>query len=308
MTEVSYALGLIGYPLEYSLSPALHRAALRATGLEGEYRCYPVPPLPEGEGQLRDLLGRVRRGELHGLNVTIPHKGSILAWLDELSPLAAAIGAVNTVLRRGERLVGDNTDAAGFLADLRRLGWVDQEGLPVDRSAPAQALVLGAGGAARAVTYALAKAGWAVAIAARRPEQAANLAAELERSLVGGMITRPVIYPLLPVATVLAEAPLPYLIVNATPLGMPPDLSASPWPAGLPFPDGACVYDLVYHPAETTLVARARRAGLRAAGGLGMLVEQAALSFAAWTGREAPVEAMRRAVEPMHSKKGKGRK
>ena len=301
MVPKRYALGLAGYPLEHSLSPALHYAALRAAGLEGEYRCYPIPPLPSGEAQLRDLLEQVRRGELHGLNVTIPHKGSVLPWLDELTPVAAAIGAVNTIFMNGDRLVGDNTDAAGFLADLRRLGWLDRDGLPVESGAPvserAHALVLGAGGAARAVAYALARSGWTVAIAARRPEQAALLAADIEKALVGGKISRPVVYPLLPGSPAGSAEPPPCLIVNATPVGMAPDPRASPWPAGLPFPAGGCLYDLVYHPAETALVSRARAAGLRAANGLGMLVEQAALAFEAWTGRTAPIEAMRRAVE-----------
>jgi shikimate dehydrogenase len=304
---VRYALGLIGYPLEHSLSPALHHAALQAAGLEGEYRCYPVPPIsaaaPAGEAQLRKLLERVRRGELHGLNVTIPHKESILPWLDDLSPAASGIGAVNTILRRGDRLVGDNTDAAGFLADLHRLGWLGPDGLPVEGSAPAHALVIGAGGAARAVAYALAQAGWTVVIVARRPEQAARLAADLEEALVGGKISQPRLYPRQRVHPLLPGAPArfsglsPSLVVNATPVGMSPDRSASPWPDGLPFPEGGSVYDLVYQPEETPLVSRARAAGLRAANGLGMLVEQAALSFTAWTGQVAPVEAMRRAVE-----------
>jgi shikimate dehydrogenase len=291
-----YALGLTGYPLEHSLSPILHQAALRAAGLEGEYRCYPVLPLPAGESQLLGLLERVRRAELHGLNVTIPHKETVLPWLDELTPAAAAIGAVNTLLVREGRLAGDNTDAAGFLADLRRLGWLGPDDLPAEGIKPACALVLGAGGAARAVAYALARAGWTVTIVARRSGQAARLTVDLERALVGGMISPPRIYPLLPGSLAHKHDPSPALVVNATPVGMSPDVSASPWPAGLALPEGASVYDLVYHPVETALVARAGAAGFRAANGLGMLVEQAALAFTAWTGLSAPVEAMRRAV------------
>jgi shikimate dehydrogenase len=274
----------------------LHQAALRAAGLEGDYRCYPVQPFPAGETPLRELLAQLRDGILDGLNVTIPHKETILPCLDEHSPVAATIGAVNTVLRQGSRLVGDNTDAEGFLSDLRRLGWLGSNDLPVASSLPAHALVLGAGGAARAVTYALARAGWTVTLAARRLEQAARLSADLERALVGGKISHPQVQPLLPGQMDRLLGPLPCLVVNATPVGMSPGSFESPWPDGLPFPDGACVYDLVYNPAETVLVSRARAAGLRAANGLGMLVEQAALAFSAWTDLEAPVQAMRRAV------------
>jgi shikimate dehydrogenase len=292
-----FSLGLLGYPLEHSLSPALHTAALAALGFAGEYRLYPVAPLPGGEAALRSLLGSLRDGVLHGLNVTIPHKRSVLPWLDRLTEGAAAIGAVNTLVRTEDGLVGDNTDAAGFLGDLRRLGWVTGAGLPPGRGEPAAALVIGAGGAARAVAYALAQAGWFVTVAARRPERAAGLAADLERTLVGGMISRPRVRGL-PLGSQgdLLDPP-PYLIVNATPLGTSAGEAASPWPAGLPFPSGGRVYDLVYHPRETTLLRMAAGAGLQTSAGVGMLVEQAALSFEAWTGRKAPVEAMRRAVE-----------
>ncbi len=115
------SLGLIGYPLFGSLSPRLHAAALLALGLSGEYQLYPIPPLPEGEPALRALLARLRAGELYGLNVTVPHKQAVLPYLDELTPLAQHIGAVNTIYARRGRLVGDNTDAPGFLSDLRRV-------------------------------------------------------------------------------------------------------------------------------------------------------------------------------------------
>jgi shikimate dehydrogenase len=210
----------------------------------------------------------VRQGRLDGLNVTIPHKQAVLSLLDELSPAAQAIGAANTIYARAGRLVGDNTDAPGFLADLQRLGFSGQN-----------ALVLGAGGAARAVCYALLGAGWQVGISARRFEQAQALAAAL-----GGAAGA---------ARALAFEPAtlrqPFsLIINATPVGMHPAIDASPWPEDIPFPAGAAVYDLVYNPAETALVRAARAGGLRAASGLGMLVEQAALAFQMWTGKAVP--------------------
>lgn len=267
-------LGLTGWPLGHSLSPRLHQAALTALDLAGEYRLYPVPPLPEGRGDLAELVQQVRHGRLHGLNVTIPHKQNVLPLLDELTPAARAIGAVNTLYRQAGRLVGHNTDAPGFLADLERLGFAG----PTSGPRP-KALVLGAGGGARAVCCALAQAGWQVCITARRFEQASALAAGLSaNSWAASALTYQPASLLLPFS----------LIINTTPVGMYPDVQASPWPDGIPFPAGAAVYDLVYNPPETALVRAARDAGLPAATGLGMLVEQAALAFEIWSGRPVP--------------------
>ena len=132
-------LGLAGYPLEHSLSPVLHAAAFRATGLQGKYSLYPVEP---GDvAALGHLVDRVRAGELIGLNVTIPHKQAVLRFLDDLTPAARTVGAVNTIYLEGSKVLGDNTDAPGFLTDLRQLL----------RHSPRSSIVMGAGGAARAV-------------------------------------------------------------------------------------------------------------------------------------------------------------
>ena len=279
-------LGLVGWPLGHSLSPRLHEAALAALDLPGEYRLYPVPPFPEGQARLAELLDQFRKGAagaLHGLNVTIPHKQNVLPLLDELTPTAAAIGAANLIFLKAGRLTGDNADAAGFLADLQR------NGLAAAASGNQTALVLGAGGSTRAVVYALINAGWRVWIAARRVEQASTLAASLQG-------TGPAIHVLPLQANALAGD---YdLIVNTTPVGMFPDVESNPWPTGLPFPPGASVYDLVYNPSETALVRQARAAGLHAANGLGMLVEQAVIAFETWTGQTAPLAAMWAAVTP----------
>ncbi len=272
-----FHLGLIGWPLGHSLSPRLHNAALAALQMPGEYALYSVPPMPEGHPRLAELLGQVRAGEIQGLNVTIPHKQAVLPLLDEQTPTATAIGAVNLIYLRNGRLTGDNADAAGFLADLQRCG------LAEPATGNRAALVLGAGGSARAVVYALTSKGWQVCIAARRVEQASQLAASLQAS-------GPAIQALPLVAENLAGNW--DLVVNTTPVGMHPETDASPWPAGLPFPTRAGLYDLVYNPAETRLVRQARRAGLTAANGLGMLVEQAATSFTAWTGQPAPLKEM----------------
>jgi shikimate dehydrogenase len=116
-----YHLGLIGYPLGHSRSPQLHHAALQALGLDGEYSLFPIPPLPEGAAQIAALIERLRAGELHGLNVTIPHKPSVMPHVDVLSDVARAVGAVNTLYMDGQKLVGENTDVPGFLRDLEKL-------------------------------------------------------------------------------------------------------------------------------------------------------------------------------------------
>jgi shikimate dehydrogenase len=267
-------LVLLGYPLEHSLSPAMHTAALAELGLTGSsYAAESVPP-----AGLAAAVNRLRRPEIGGANVTVPHKQAILPLLDGLTPVAAAIGAVNTIVKQDDgRLIGHNTDAAGFLADLYTLA-VRLDRRPV--------LILGGGGAARAVVAACAGVGARVRLIARRREQAA--------ALLG--LAPLVAYDWTPLGLLRACDDCG-LIVNCTPVGMAPALAASPWIYGTPFPPGAFVYDLVYNPAETVLTRQARAAGLRAATGLGMLVEQGALAFESWTGRTAPRVVMRQAAE-----------
>jgi shikimate dehydrogenase len=287
MTIERFSLGLIGHPLEHSLSPRLHRTALQDLCLGGDYLLYDIPLFPEGRLELAALLRKMRGGEIQGLNVTIPHKQAVIPFVDEITPVAAAVGAVNTIMRRENCLVGDNTDVMGFMADLRNQapGWsmlIQKQ----DRNA----LVLGAGGAARAVIYALASGGWKVWVAARRLEQAKNLIEDLKRNSGNQVLD------LTPIAleknSIRNAAPGFQLIVNATPSGMFPNITTNSWPEGIPYPNDAFVYDLVYNPAETTLVREACQAGLKAVSGAGMLVEQAALAFEIWTGRPAPKEKM----------------
>jgi len=284
-----YHLGLIGYPLTYSLSPSLHHAALQAAGLVGEYHIYPVPPLPQGQKVLLALLSQMRQGELHGLNVTIPHKQAIIPFLDHLTPEAHRIGAVNTLINQNGHITGDNTDAAGF--------WKHLSSLAIVREANQAALILGAGGAARAVACALLQAGWPILIAARRLEQAQGLAQDLTQSFPPTSIQEVIALPLDRDALEEHLAQM-RLIINATPLGMSPYIERSPWPSGLNFPNGAAIYDLVYHPPQTRLIREARQAGLQAFNGLGMLIEQAALAFERWTGLPALREPMYQAIAP----------
>jgi shikimate dehydrogenase len=280
------SLGLLGYPLTHSLSPRLHASAMHSLGLNGEYRLYPLPPLPEGASQLADLFGRLRLGEIDGLNVTIPHKQAVLPYLDGLTETARLIGAVNTIFQLDGCWIGDNTDAPGFQSDLARL-------LPGKRPG-SQALVLGAGGAARAVVYSLLAAGWQVTLAARRLEQAQVLAESL--LLVGGSQAQ--VRPILLNKSVFWELPVGIdLVVNASAAGMLPDIESSPWPVGASLPAGAFVYDLVYKPPETTFMRQAQAAGLPATNGLGMLVEQAALALELWSGLPVLRQAMWQAIQ-----------
>ena len=154
-------LGLIGYPLGHSLSPRIHEAALESSGLEGNYSLFPIEP--DDRQALGSILVRVRNREIAGLNVTIPHKQNVMPILDELTPTARAIGAVNTIFLRDHKLVGDNTDAPGFLSDLKRFLTAETQ-----RHGVFNVLVLGAGGSARAVVYALLHDNWNVTIVARR--------------------------------------------------------------------------------------------------------------------------------------------
>lgn len=286
-------LGLIGHPVGHSLSPKIQNAALKASGLEGEYSLFPVAP--DDMQTLKDLTASVRSGEMTGLNVTIPHKQNVIPLLDELTPAAQLIGAVNIIYRRDDKLIGDNTDAPGFLADLKRFlttvpygddpGIARQGRCKTQRHGDLNALVLGAGGSARSVVYALCKDGWQVTLAARRSEQAQELA-----SLYNDLR----VLELNPDSFQLPDVDL---IVNTTPIGMIPNVNQSPLPENIPWPEQAKIYDLVYNPRETKLVRDARARGLQAVTGLGMLVEQAALGFTLWTGIKLPDEIFRSAVE-----------
>jgi shikimate dehydrogenase len=289
--KIHYHFGLTGYPLEHSLSPRIHTVALRVSNLLGEYKLYPVPPIPQGHGDLIALLDRIKLGELHGLNVTIPHKQVIMPLLDDLTPPASAIGAVNTIHRDGRNLIGDNTDGAGFRTDLGCFLAEINKSRRYTMALPKTALVLGAGGSARAVVYALVKDGWRVLVAARDLEQAQELSqsfAQLPDREAGELLASLRLEP----GAIREVADGISLIVNTTPLGMKPQVNSSAWPSEVPLPPDAFVYDLVYNPPETSLVRAARAAGLPARTGLGMLIEQAALAFERWTGLSAPRQAM----------------
>lgn len=250
-------------------------AAFAAVGLRVRYRALDVPP-----EALAAAVAGLRQPDVIGANVTIPHKRSVMALLDALTPVARAVGAVNTITPHGDALEGHNTDVEGFLRALQELG-VGIVG--------ARVVVLGAGGAARAVVYALAGGGARVTLHNRGAERARTLAEDL--ASVGAV--RCIAAAALP-----AEVAACDLVVNATSVGMrggAAGAETSPLPDGV-LPEHGAVMDLVYRPAETLLLRRAREAGRPTQNGVPMLVHQGAAAFSRWTGLLAPVEAMRRAA------------
>jgi shikimate dehydrogenase len=263
---------LIGHPVGHSISPVFQQAAFDALGLPIRYERWDTPP-----AELAATIENLRWGDRLGANVTVPHKEAVLAYLDVLSEEAQQTGAVNTIVRRDGRLEGHNTDIAGFEAALREDGGFD----PRD----ARALVLGAGGAARAVIWALLQGGATrVSLWNRTPERADALAGALDptrrrlRVVDDG------------VGEAAADATL---IVNCTTLGMAggPGAARSPL-LEAEIPSGALVFDIVANPLETPLLAAARARGCRTLGGLAMLVRQGATGFELWTGRPAPLAVM----------------
>jgi shikimate dehydrogenase len=259
---------VIGDPIRHSRSPAIHNAAFAAVGLDWVFVAFEVPA-----GAGRDAVRAVRGLGLGGMSVTMPHKQDAAWACDELTPDATALGVVNAVVPtdRG-RLLGASTDGEGFLRSLR-----DHGVEPGTR----RAVVLGAGGAARAIVLALGNTGADVTVAARRPD-----AAESAAGLVRGART---------VSLADCDVAAYDLVVNATPLGMqgePPPIDTEQ------LTPSQFLVDTVYHPVETPLLAAARARGVPCTNGLGMLVHQAALAFELWTGVDAPLDAMRAAAQP----------
>lgn len=262
LTARTRLAAVIGSPVRHSLSPALHNAAFRTLGLDWVFVAFEVAP-----DATAAAIAAVRALGLGGLSVTMPHKDGVARAVDRLSPDAEALGAVNCVVPDGPVLVGENTDGVGFLDSLRLDLGVDPAGM--------RCVVLGAGGAARAVIRALAGAGVAEVVVVNRTTGKGEAAATLAGS--AGRIGPP------------EAASDAGLVVNATPVGMTGP--ASPLP-GVTLGAGQLVVDLLYEPQVTPLLAAAAANGATVANGLGMLVHQAAHAFTLWTGQAAPVAAM----------------
>jgi len=278
ITGSTRLIGIIGDPVEHSLSPRLHNAAFAALHLDYAY----VPLRVRGDDIGPAVKGLAALG-FRGANVTIPHKGAVLPYLDRLSEDARLAAAVNTIVVEDGRLHGYNTDVDGV-----RIALVEATG---ERLEGQRALILGAGGAARAAGLALARLGATLTIVNRTPAAAERLAALVAAAVPGAECRWHALSEL-----TAAEVARQRVIVNATSLGMSGE---SKVPARLAdtVTAGQVVFDVVYTPASTELLAAAQARGATVVDGLSMLVGQAAGAFSLWTGRPAPLEVMRHAVE-----------
>ena len=266
--------GIIGDPIEHSMSPVMHNAAFEKVGLD-----YLYLPFRVKKEELGKAIDGMRALNIRGFNVTIPHKVSVMQFLDELDPLAEKIGAVNTIVNDEGFLKGYNTDAAGFLQALLERG-IEPRGKNV--------VILGAGGAARATSFVMAERGASLAILNRTLDKARECADRIARLFQGEaealQLSR---------ENQTAALSKTDILVNTTSVGMSPSTDETPVAADLLFPS-LIVCDIVYNPVETRLLREAREAGTETVDGVDMLVWQGALAFERWTGRKAPIEVMRK--------------
>lgn len=261
-------VGVVGWPIDHSLSPIMHNAAFKALGMhDWFYDKMAVPP-----DIASHAIKEPKRHGYIGLNVTVPFKEKALT-LTNPDEIARAVGAVNTIDFRDD--TGTNTDVDGFIDDLK----AHDVTLSNQR-----ALVLGAGGAARAAVYGLWREGTQVVVVNRTLERAREMLTQLTFSAGIADVK----------ALTLDEAVewQPQIIINATSAGMYPHVDQSPWVSGVPFPSDAVLYDMVYRPAQTSLMHLAQASNSRPIGGLGMLVRQGAIAFKRWTGVDAPLDVM----------------
>jgi len=279
-------IGLIGYPIRHSISPYFQQAALDYYQLDVRYEAWETSP-----GELKATIAKLRESQNLGANVTVPYKETVLPLLDEVDDLASLIGAVNTVVERDGRLLGFNTDAHGFIQGLRQEGHFEPEGKRV--------VILGAGGAARAVCFALVREKASSLTIINRTQTRAEALADSLKSYIRdsslrseGLRTEVTI---LPWESLSRGGIFAYcqLIVNCTTLGMKysPQEGKSPLSIEV-IPQDILVYDLVYNPHPTPLLRLAQKAGANILGGLAMLVYQGAASFELWTDKKAPVAIM----------------
>lgn len=256
----------------------MHNAAFAELGIEWHYRLFPTE-----SADLPSLLDSFEAKKIVGANVTMPHKRTIMSYLDHISEDARIIGAVNTVhVKAGERS-GYNTDWVGFLNALNEAG-VEPTGM--------HAVLLGAGGAARATCYSLARAGAdSITVVNRTIEHGVDLVKDMAEAFPACHIAfRPLSYETLHQLSATID-----LLVNTTSLGMHPNVSASPWPKEIAISSAAICCDLIYRPLQTLFLKQARKSGHATINGLGMLVHQGAVAFEIWTGQNAPLETMKEA-------------
>lgn len=273
-------VGIIGWPVVHSVSPAMHNAAFEALGVAWRYEFLPTPP-----EAVEQQVAELRTPEFAGANVTIPHKQAVIPFLDQIVDAAAVVGAVNTIVAVEDALVGHNTDVAG-------IRWALQENHVV--VAGWHAVVLGAGGAARAALYALHTLGLAsISVFNRTPERALRLVEDMRPHLGDVRLEAA---PLADVGWLHRGLARAGLLINATSVGMHPDVEASPLPDGVVLPAHLVVFDMVYNPLKTRLLQQAELAGARTICGLDMLIGQGVGAFKLWTGQTPPVDLMRQAA------------
>jgi len=274
ITAQTQLCGLLGNPVDHSLSPAIHNAAFEKLGLNFAYLAFPVEDLENAIRGIRAL------GHIRGFSVTIPHKVSIMPLLDSVETTAKHIGSVNTIIKDRGLLVGSNTDASGALQALRQ-GGVDLAGQRV--------VMLGSGGAARAIAFGLCGEGHIgqLTLLGIDNQERTNLATDL-RTKTGTAITdNPLNASTL--TSALADA---HLLIHCTPIGMHPKIENSCVPKEL-LHSGLTVMDIVYNPLNTQLLQDAQAAGCRTIQGIEMFLHQAVGQFELWTGQPAPVDTMR---------------
>ncbi|MFA4836573.1 MAG: shikimate dehydrogenase [Dehalococcoidia bacterium] len=271
---MAQTVGLIGYPLGHSISPVFQQAAFDHLGLDIRYQLWETKP-----ENLSAVVQEIRSADKLGANVTVPYKEDVLKLLDGLDELASDIGAVNTIVKQGNKLVGYNTDAGGFLRALKEQGGFDPKGKKV--------IVIGAGGVARAISFVLVKSGVkSLALFDIQIERASKLASDIKSDKVTILKSDKGAE----FGQAISSADL---LINCTPIGMKhsPNESRSPVAPELISPK-SLVYDVVYNPIKTPLLKDAEKRGARTLGGLSMLVYQGVAAFELWTGRKAPVDIM----------------
>jgi shikimate dehydrogenase len=269
--------GILGDPIAHTLSPVMQNAAFKEAGLD-----YVYLPFRVSKENLAKAVKGIKALDFSGINVTIPHKVAVMPLLDEIDPLAAHIGAVNTIVNRCGRLKGYNTDASGFYQAL-----TDNKISVLKK----KITLLGAGGAARAIAFILAEKGAELTILNRSLDSAKAVAERVFQALRIDIKADKLVAGNLEAALVKTE-----ILVNATSTGMSPDVTETPVPAGL-LRKELTVVDIIYNPLQTRLLKEAEKKGSRVIGGLEMLIRQGAASFELWMGSSAPVEAMRKAAQ-----------
>jgi shikimate dehydrogenase len=282
ITGKTRVCGVIGDPVEHTVSPAMHNAAFRALGLDFVYL-----PLRVAKKDLAGAVHGMRALNIRGLNVTIPHKVEVMALLDEIEMPARTIGAVNVIVNSKGMLKGCNTDAPGFMCALK------ERGIKVKGQT---AVILGAGGASRAICFALASAGAGLIIVNRTPGKASHYAADIAKATGQSVEAMELNTQNLAVAMGKGR-----ILVNTTSVGMSPESGQTLVKNDFIKPQHTVV-DIVYNPVKTRLLKEAEKAGAGTVNGLDMLVWQGALAFEKWTGRLAPVEIMRK--EALRALKG----